>query len=203
MTVFPENMNVVQADDVNKALGTLDAYIRYMRERIEFSFANMNKTVTAAGVSSLTVYEELQEAEGELSSLASRLATLQGTVTSHIANDTIHVTDADKTKWNGITALTTRVGTAEANITNLTSRVGTAEGNITSLTSRVGTAEGDITSLAARIGTAEGDITNLTSRVGTNEGNISSMQAYITQTIDTALSNLDARVTALEGQTTP
>lgn len=100
MTVFPENMNIVPADDVNKALGTLDEYIRYMRERIEFSFANMNKTVTAAGVSSVTMYEELQEAEGELSSLSSRLATLQATLTNHTGNDNIHVTAGDKIKWD-------------------------------------------------------------------------------------------------------
>ena len=50
-----------------------------------------------------------------------------------------------------VTALATRMGTAETNITNLTNRVGTTETNITNLTNRVGTTETNITNLNKRL----------------------------------------------------
>lgn len=107
MAVFPENMNRIPAGDAEKALNTIDDYIRYMRERIEFAYENMGKSVSALGVSSLTLYEDVQEAEAELSALSSRLTTLQGSVTAlqtglsnHTGNSNIHVTASDKNKWN-------------------------------------------------------------------------------------------------------
>ena len=93
MAVFPENMNRLPAGDSEKALGTLDDYIRYMRERIEFSFENMTKSVNAVGVSSVALYESVQEALGDLSALSSRVST-------HTGNTTIHVTADDKAAWN-------------------------------------------------------------------------------------------------------
>lgn len=188
MAVFPEDMNRIDPQVPSEALRVIENYIRYMGERIEFSFSQMTKNVTEAGVSSVEIYIQLQALQHAMSAMQSDVNGLLGRMNS--AEGTIG-------------SLTTRVSASEGNITGLTTRMGTAETNISGLTTRLGSAESNITSLTTRVGSAEGSITSLTSRVGTNEGDISSMQSYITNHIDTALSSLDARVTALEGQTTP
>lgn len=61
-------------------------------------------------------------------------STASNTINDHVNNTTIHVTAANKTLWNGynalITALTTRLDTAESNIADLQARVSALEGGI-------------------------------------------------------------------------
>ena len=64
-----------------------------------------------------------------------------------------------------VTALTTRVTTAEGKITTLEGKMTTAEGDIDALEGRMDTAESDIDSAEGRLDTAESNITNLQSDV--------------------------------------
>ena len=98
MAVFPENMNRLPSEP-ERAINTLDDYIRYMRERVEFAFENMTKNVSAVGVSSIELYKEVQEVLGDLTALASRVANLQTDVTTHTGNTGIHVTSSAKTSY--------------------------------------------------------------------------------------------------------
>ena len=98
MAVFPENMNRLPVD-ASQAIGTLDDYIRYMRERIEFSFENMTKSVDAAGASSVELYEEVQEMLGNLTALSSLVTNLQTDLSTHTGDTGIHVTSSAKTSY--------------------------------------------------------------------------------------------------------
>ena len=46
MPIFPENMNKLDAENTKEALSSIDGYIRYMLERIEFSFSGMSRKMT-------------------------------------------------------------------------------------------------------------------------------------------------------------
>lgn len=67
MAVFPENMNRLDPGDVPGSLCTLENYIRYMAERLEFSTQNMTRNVSAAGTSTVEVVMLLNEMDDDLS----------------------------------------------------------------------------------------------------------------------------------------
>lgn len=80
--VFTENMNRLDTDDVAGSLKTIENYIRYMQERIEFSNRNVTRGVSEAGVSSAELYLTVGELGNQLSTLQSTVNLLAGTVNS-------------------------------------------------------------------------------------------------------------------------
>lgn len=82
MAVFPENMERLDLNDTRGSLSTIQDYIRYMGERIEFSMRNMTKTVSEAGVSSAEVYILVQAQAQTLAALQSTVNGMAGTITS-------------------------------------------------------------------------------------------------------------------------
>lgn len=99
----------------------------------------------------------------------------------------------NKTQATLITALGTRVGTAESSIVNLQSTTATQATQISSLTTRVGTAESSITSLQSTTSTQATQLSTLTTRVGTAESSITSLQTT-TANQATSISNLNSTV---------
>ncbi len=81
MAVFPESMDPIEPEDPARSLRTLDEYVRYMTERIEFGMRNMTKSVNAAGISSTEMYILLVAMDNRISALESALNGLRGTVT--------------------------------------------------------------------------------------------------------------------------
>ncbi len=47
MAVFPESMDRLNKENVEASLATLESYIHYMAERIEFSNATLTRKVNA------------------------------------------------------------------------------------------------------------------------------------------------------------
>lgn len=82
MAVLPESMDKLNVQDVPGSLSKLQDYIRYMGERLEFSFHNLGKTVSAAGVSSLEIYLLLQAQEHAISAMEGVLNTHTGEITT-------------------------------------------------------------------------------------------------------------------------
>lgn len=62
--VFPENMNPVNAADPQAAISTIDAYLRYMRERIEYAIGIITKLNGGTSVADLA--ERLLGAERDI-----------------------------------------------------------------------------------------------------------------------------------------
>ena len=82
MAVLPENMDKLDVNDTSGSLSKIQDYIRYMGERIEFSFRNMTKTVSAAGVSSAEIYVLFQAQEQTIAALQSTVNGIAGNVTA-------------------------------------------------------------------------------------------------------------------------
>lgn len=82
MAVFPESMDPIEPEDPARSLRTLDEYVRYMTERIEFGMRNMTKNVAAAGMSSTEMYILLVAMDNRISALESTLNGVRGSVTA-------------------------------------------------------------------------------------------------------------------------
>jgi methyl-accepting chemotaxis protein len=121
MIVLPESMNRIDVEDSERALSTIDNYIRYMCERIEFAMRNVTKNVSDAGVSSAEMYVLLVALQNTVSEVSSRLSTLTGTV---------------NTMQGTINSLSTELSTANSNISAL-------QTSINSLDERVKALEGN------------------------------------------------------------
>ena len=79
--VLPESMDKLDPQDTSGSLRTMEQYIRYMAERIDFAVRGMNRNISSAGVSSLVLYNALVELSGSLSSMRGTLNQLSGSVT--------------------------------------------------------------------------------------------------------------------------
>lgn len=112
MAVLPESMNRL-GPDAGENFRTLEQYIRYMAERLEFSMASMGRTVSGAGVSTAALALELREVRNGLSAVQGALNTITGDV-----NDL-------KT---GIAGLNAAVSALQTQITALEGRVSALEG---------------------------------------------------------------------------
>lgn len=82
MAVFPESMDKLNTDDARGSLATIENYIRYMTERVEFAMRNVTRNVSDAGVSSAEMYILLTAIQNDLSALKSTVNGLSGNVTS-------------------------------------------------------------------------------------------------------------------------
>lgn len=122
MAVFPESMERLDPEDPAGSIKTLDEYIRYMGERIEFGMRNMTKSVNAAGISSTELYILLVAMDNRLSALESTANGLKGTVTS---------------LQSSVTSLQSSVTSLQENMTSLQSSVSTLEDSLKKLDERV------------------------------------------------------------------
>lgn len=123
MAVLPESMDRLDVQDTEGSLSKVQEYIRYMGERIEFSFRNMTKTVSAAGVSSAELYILIQ-------AQAQTLAALQSAVNSMAGN---------------ITTLQSSVAALQTAVSGINARLDSIDESIASLDERVTALENPVT----------------------------------------------------------
>ena len=141
MAVFPEDMNRIDPKVPEEALRIIENYIHYLTERVEFSYSQMTKNITAAGVSNVEVYIQLTALQHSLSALTSDVNGLLGRMNS---------------AESSITALQTAVGDSSVP-TSLTGRMDSAEGEITSIWQYItNTIDVALSSLDSRVSALEG-----------------------------------------------
>lgn len=114
--VLPESMDKLDLQDTAGSLGIIEQYIRYMGERIDFAMRGMGKSISEAGVSSLTLYQTLVELSGSLSSMQGALNRLSGSVT----------------------ALQTQVNEISGKVSSLETALGELEGRVAALENQNG-----------------------------------------------------------------
>lgn len=85
LSVFPELMDKIDPQDPDSSLRTIENYINYMVERVEFSLTNTFRTTTSLGSSAEAVALVLEDTVNKLSEASSQLAILEGVV-----NDLLH-----------------------------------------------------------------------------------------------------------------
>jgi len=103
LSVFPDRMNKIDPEDAEKSLRTIDSYIRYMVDQVEFTLTQNFRTVNGLGSSGEAISLVLTQTVNNLSALTSvvngKVDKVDGKGLS--SND---YTDADQTKLAGIEA---------------------------------------------------------------------------------------------------
>lgn len=115
MIVFPERMNTVQKGDPAAALQTVERYINYMCQRVEWAMGNVGKTVTAAGISNAEMYTLILTLQNIVSALQSTVNSHGASISSLLQNVTM--------QGNDLTAVTKRVTELENKYAALEKRV--------------------------------------------------------------------------------
>ena len=115
-------MNKLNPEDARGSITTIDNYIRYMVERVEFSVKGVLQTASAAGASSAEVLQAVRTLRDTVSVLSSTISRLQGDLIA--AQAAIILLQGDMVTANSeITALQGKVSTLESNYTDLEKRV--------------------------------------------------------------------------------
>ena len=122
MAVFPESMNKLDPEDTRGSFSTIESYIRYMGERMEFAMRNMTKTVSAAGVSSAEMYILLTALQNDLSALKSTVNGMTGNITS-LSSQVGEMQSTIQEIQNSVSTLDSKVTAVENSISSLDARV--------------------------------------------------------------------------------
>jgi uncharacterized protein YoxC len=118
MAVLPESMDKLNVDDAPGSLSTIENYIRYMGERIEFSLRNVTRNVSEAGVSSAEMYVLITAMQNSMSALQSTVNGLTGSV---------------NTLSGQITALQDKVADIEGSVNTMSGSVSALEARVAAL----------------------------------------------------------------------
>lgn len=78
LSVFPERMNELDTENPEKALGTVENYIHYMCERVEFSLSNFFRTIGSYGTSSAEHALLLAAHDNAIHAMDSQITALTG-----------------------------------------------------------------------------------------------------------------------------
>ena len=81
LSVFPERMNKLDPEDPARSLTTVEAYIQYICERVEFTLGNNYKTINGMGTTAEGFALLLAGLSNKLDELTSKVNTMQGNVT--------------------------------------------------------------------------------------------------------------------------
>ena len=81
LSVFPDRMNQIDPEDPEEALRTIDNYIRYMVDQVEFSLTNAFRTTSGLGTSSAEITLLLATLNKKLEAAVSTLNAVQAAVT--------------------------------------------------------------------------------------------------------------------------
>ena len=83
MAVIEKQMSPLNANDVAGSLNTVESYIRYMAERIEFSSGVTRRKLTNVGAEGIEeITQAITELNGEISRLSSSLSSMSGQLTN-------------------------------------------------------------------------------------------------------------------------
>ena len=133
LSVFPERMNPINPEDVEASLRTLERYVQYMTERVEFALSKNFRTTTELGeaaeetaVSLEEALESLRRINDAVSGLADNVGEMSEALEDKVDKvpgkglSTNDYTTAEQTKLAGIE------GGAEENVIETVRRNGSA-----------------------------------------------------------------------------
>lgn len=157
MIVFPESMNTVQKGDPAAAMQTLERYINYMCQRVEWAMGNVGKTVTAAGVSSAETYTLLV-------ALQNTVSALQSTVNSHGASIS-SILQTVTMQGNDLSGVTGRVETLEESAKLLRQEITEMQSKLTAMNDVLSVVRSSLQELTDRVANTETRCASLEGRV--------------------------------------
>lgn len=125
MAIFDKELNHLDTNDPASSLRTLENYISYMRERLEFNNSNLTKTLSSTGTSAAEMVLIMAALQNNVQALQSSVTAMQGQI------GTLETTVAALN--NSVQALQTEVAGVKANVTTLQGTVQNIDQRVTAL----------------------------------------------------------------------
>ena len=131
MAIFDKELNHLDPQDAAGSLRTLENYISYMRERLEFNNSNLTRTLSSAGTSTAEMVLIVAALQNNMQAMQWQITTLETTVSG--LNNSI------QTLSQNVTALQSSVGTLQSDVATLKTTVQNIDKRVTALEAKGGT----------------------------------------------------------------
>lgn len=82
MAIFDKELNHLDPQDAAGSLRTLENYISYMRERLEFNNSNLTRTLSSAGTSTAEMVLIVAALQNNVQAMQSSVTAMQGQITT-------------------------------------------------------------------------------------------------------------------------
>lgn len=138
MAIFDKELNHLDPQNTAESLKTLENYISYMRERLEFNNSNLTRTLSSTGTSTAEIVLILAALQNNVQAMQSNITAMQGQIT------TLETT---------VSGLNSSVQALNGNVTELQGSVGTLQSDVSTLQSTVKVIDQRVTALEAKGGT--------------------------------------------------
>lgn len=119
MAIFDKELNHLDPQDAAGSLRTLENYISYMRERLEFNNSNLTRTLSSAGTSTAEMVLIVAALQNNVQAMQSSITAMQGQIT------TLETTVSGLN--NSIQALSQNVTALQTAVQNIDQRVAALE----------------------------------------------------------------------------
>ena len=226
--VFPESMDRLDYEDLNKSVHTIEEYIRYICERVDYTYGQLFKDIGQSGVLAVPIAIAVSELQKDTKELQNQMAGVSAEATSALNKASrleSVVGDADSGLVKTVNDILTTIGSDEAGhesgilgaLKELDTKIGSDEaghesgilGALKEITDTIGSDEtghesgilGDIKEINTTIGSDEvGHESGILGDVKDIKDTIGSDETGHESGILGELKDHEQRITALENQ---
>lgn len=158
--VFPESMDRLDYQDLNESIHTLEDYIRYICERVDYTYGQLFKDIGGSGVLAVPIAIAVNELQKDVKALQNQMAGVSAEATSAL---------------NKVSALEDVVGDNNSGLVKLVNDIMVAIGSDEA--GQESGILGDLKAINTAIGSAEaghesgilGDIKEIKTAIGSDE----------------------------------
>lgn len=86
--VFPESMDRLDYQDLNESMHTIEDYIRYICERVDYTYGQLFKDIGSSGVLAVPIALAVSELQKDVKQLQNQLADVSASATSALNKST-------------------------------------------------------------------------------------------------------------------
>ena len=125
MAIFDKELNHLDPQDAAGSLRTLENYISYMRERLEFNNSNLTRTLSSAGTSTAEMVLIVAALQNNVQAMQSSVTAMQGQITT-LGTTVSGLNNSIQALSQNVTALQTAVQNIDQRVTALEAKGGDA-----------------------------------------------------------------------------
>lgn len=125
MAIFDKELNHLDPQDASGSLRTLENYISYMRERLEFNNSNLTRTLSSAGTSTAEMVLIVAALQNNVQAMQSSITAMQGQITT-LETTVSGLNNSIQALSQNVTALQTAVQNIDQRVTALEAKGGDA-----------------------------------------------------------------------------
>lgn len=124
MAIFDKELNHLDPQDTSGSLRTLENYISYMRERLEFNNTNLTRTLSSTGTSTAEMVLIVAAIQNNVQAMQSSITAMQGQI-STLGTTVSGLNTSVQALSETITALQTTVQNIDQRVSALEAKGGT------------------------------------------------------------------------------